>query len=113
VTAPSRRVPIEAGFFTIPEDAAESPRLLGSRCRGCGEHYFPRRVSCARCYSDSLEDVLLGPRGSLYTYTWVHVPFFGTKRADTGGYGVGQVDLPEGPRVQAAAESPWRSASTR
>ena len=43
----------------------------------------------------------LGPRGTLYTWTWVHFPLFGTLRADHGGYGVGQVDLPEGPRVQA------------
>jgi uncharacterized OB-fold protein len=96
-----RRLPIERGFFTIPHAAGEAPRLLGSRCPSCGEHFFPRRVVCARCLGEGLEDALLGPRGTLYTWTWVHVPFFGSLRADAGGYGVGQVDLPEGPRVQA------------
>jgi uncharacterized OB-fold protein len=97
-----RRVPIEPGFFTIPGDPAEPPRLLGSRCRACGEHFFPRRRVCARCLAQGCEDVLLGPRGTLFTFTWVHVPFFGKKAADGGGgYGVGQVDLPEGPRIQA------------
>ena len=45
----ARRVPIEPGFFTIPDDPAEPPRLLGSRCRACGEHFFPRREICAKC----------------------------------------------------------------
>lgn len=100
----ARRVPIEPGFFTLPEAPGEAPRLLGSRCRACGEHFFPRRVVCARCLAEELDPALLGPHGTLYTWTWVHVPLFGSLRADEGvasGYGVGQVDLPEGPRVQA------------
>jgi uncharacterized OB-fold protein len=99
--APRRRVPIEPGFFTIPDDPAEPPRLLGSRCLRCREHFFPRRMVCARCLAQGCEDVLLGPRGTLWTFTWVHVPFFGRKQAVGAGYGVGQVDLPEGPRIQA------------
>ena len=95
------RVPIEPGFFTIPSNAAEAPRLLGSRCRACGEHFFPPREICAKCLHIGTDPVLLGPHGTLYTYTWVHFPLFGSKRADAGGYGVGQVDLPDGPRVQA------------
>ena len=96
-----RRIPIEPGFFTVPESPGEPPRLLGSRCGACGEHFFPRREVCAQCLGDDLDDVLLGPRGQLYTFTYVHVPLFGSRRADVGAYGVGQVDLPEGPRVQA------------
>jgi uncharacterized OB-fold protein len=96
-----RRLPIEPGFFTIPEERGEAPRLLGSRCTACGEVFFPRRVVCARCLHTGCEDVELGPGGTLYTWTYVHMPFFGRKEADRVGYGVGQVDLPEGPRVQA------------
>ena len=96
------RVPIEPGFFTVPEDPATPPRLLGSHCRACGEYFFPRRVVCARCLAPDTQDVELSPRGTLYTWTYVHFPLFGSKRADhAGGYGVGQIDLPEGPRVQA------------
>lgn len=99
------RVPIEPGFFTIPEDPATPPRLLGSRCRACGEHFFPRRQVCARCLNDGTEDLLLSNRGTLYTWTYVHFPLFGAKRAEhAGGYGVGQVDLPEGPRVMAVLQ---------
>lgn len=96
-----KRVPIEAGFFTIPDDPGQSPRLLGSRCRACGEHFFPRRRVCAKCLAVDTENVLLGPRGTLYTWTYVHLPLFGSARAEHGGYAVGQVDLPEGPRIQA------------
>jgi len=99
--APAERVPIEPGFFSIPDDPEAPPRLLGSRCLSCGEVLFPRRAICARCLHSQLEDVELGPQGTLYTWTWVHFPLFGSLRADAGGYGVGQVDLPEGPRVQA------------
>src|SRR5882724_9824728 len=86
------RVPVKAGYFTVPDDPAEPPRLLGSRCTDCGEHFFPRRAVCAKCLSERTTDVALGPRGTLYSYTFVHFPHI--------GYGVGQVDLPEGPRVQ-------------
>lgn len=95
------RVPIEPGYFTIPTDPGEPPLLLGSRCRACGECFFPRRVVCARCLAKDTEDVTLGPRGVLHTWTYVHVPLFGSRRGSEEGYAVGQVDLPEGPRVQA------------
>jgi uncharacterized OB-fold protein len=94
-------VPIEEGYFTVPEHPAERPRLLGSRCPACSEQFFPRRQVCARCLHDGCDDVLLGPTGTLWTWTYVHVPLFAKKDAKVSAYGVGQVDLPEGPRVQA------------
>ena len=93
-------VPMSAGYFTIPENPTEAPRLIGSRCGDCGEHFYPRRAICAKCLSDSMADAELGPRGTLYSYTFVHFPLFGSTKAEHVGYGVGQVDLPEGPRVQ-------------
>ncbi len=96
-----RRIPIEPGFFTIPDDPAQAPRLLGSRCAQCSQVFFPRRVVCASCLGQSLADVELGPHGTLYTFTYVHMPLFGALRAEAGSYGVGQIDLDEGPRVQA------------
>ena len=92
---------MEAGYFTVPDDPADLPRLLGSRCPTCGEHFFPRRHVCARCLAEGCDDVELGPRGRLWTWTFVHVPLFAKKDAVVSAYGVGQVDLPEGPRIQA------------
>lgn len=94
------RVPVKPGYFTIPDDPAEPPRLLGTRCEECGEHFFPRRRVCAKCLSERTAEAALGPRGTLYSYTFVHFPLFGSTRVEHIGYGVGQVDLPEGPRVQ-------------
>ena len=102
-SAPAR-VPIEPGFFTIPDDAASPPQLLGSRCQRCGEVFFPRRQVCAKCLNRGTDDVEFGSVGTLYTWTYVHLPLFGGRRAETGGYGVGQIDTPEGPRVQAVLE---------
>ena len=95
------RVAIEPGYFTIPDDPAEGPRLLGSRCPACGEHFYPRRLVCAKCLHEGTGDVELGPTGRLHTWTYVHVPLFAKKDGSVEAYGVGQVDLPEGPRVQA------------
>lgn len=95
------KVPIEAGFFTIPSTDGASPLLLGSRCQACDEQFFPRRLVCAKCLHEGCEDVELGPRGRLWTWTYVHVPLFAKRDGSVGAYGVGQVDLPEGPRVQA------------
>ncbi|MBI1815754.1 MAG: OB-fold domain-containing protein [Deltaproteobacteria bacterium] len=102
-TATRPRVPIKPGYFTIPDDPGLPPKLLGTKCQDCGEHYFPRRAICARpeCLSEKTSDVELGPRGTLYSYTFVHLPLFGSSNLEHAeGYGVGQVDLPEGPRVQ-------------
>ena len=66
-----------------------------------GEHFFPRRHVCAQCLVEGCEDVELGPNGRLWTWTYVHVPLFAKKDRSVSTYGVGQVDLAEGPRVQA------------
>jgi uncharacterized protein len=95
------RVPIEEGFFRIPDDPAAPPRLLASRCPACEEVFFPRRLVCARCLHEGTTDTELSTRGRIHTWTYCHVPMFGKSDADVGGYGVAQVDLPEGPRVQS------------
>ena len=95
------RVPIEDGFFTVPDDESEQPKLLGSACPACGEHFYPRRMVCAKCLHEGCDDVELSPTGRLWTWTYVHVPLFAKKNAKVDAYGVGQVDLPEGPRIQA------------
>ena len=113
------RIPIEEGFFRIPDDPDEPPRLLGSRCPSCGEVFFPRRLVCAQCLHEGCEDVELSTRGRLWTWTYCHVPLFGKKDADVPGYGVGQVDLERGRGCsrscsagRTTSRSAWRSRST-
>jgi uncharacterized OB-fold protein len=99
---PRPRQPIKPGFFTIPDDPAQPPKLLGTRCDTCGEYFYPRRAVCAKCMSRKTSEVELDARGTLYSYTFVHLPLFGsTNMEHADGYGVGQIDLPEGPRIQS------------
>lgn len=96
------RVPIKPGFFTIPDDPTEAPKFLATRCESCSEHFYPRRAICAKCLSEQTAEVELAGRGTLYSYTFVHIPLFGSTNIEhMEGYGVGQIDLPEGPRIQA------------
>lgn len=59
-----KKVPIKEGVFDL-----EKSRLIGSRCKKCGDCFHPKRAVCANCYSEELEEVLLGTRGKLSTYT--------------------------------------------
>jgi len=96
------RRPIKPGFFTVPDDPRQVPKLLGTRCEDCGEFFYPRRAVCGKCMSRRTAEVEMAARGTLYSYTFVHLPLFGsTNMEHAEGYGVGQIDLPEGPRVQA------------
>jgi uncharacterized OB-fold protein len=92
------QVPVAPDYFEV-DDAGV--RLKGSRCPSCGEVFYPRRLVCARCLHEGTEDVVLGTRGQLHTWTWVHVPLFAKTDSTVSAYGVGQVDLPDGPRIQA------------
>lgn len=99
---PSRpQVPVKPGFFTIPTDSATPPQILGTRCNDCGEHFYPSRAICAKCLSESTASVAMDGRGTLYSYTFVYFPMFGTSIVEfADGYGVGLIDLDAGPRLQ-------------
>ncbi len=88
--------PIAEGIFTSPPD---EPRLIGSRCPKCGLTTFPKLASCAGCPSDTMEEVLLEPRGPLWVFTTQQfrpkLPYRGPEdpNAEWQPYGVGYVDL--------------------
>ncbi len=97
------RIPIQDGLFTWP---SERPQLLASRCRACGELSFPKQEACPACTARDAEEVELGRRGRLWTFTIQRFPpptppWIGA--SDPGGFapfGVGYVELPEGIRVE-------------
>ena len=35
-------------FLVIPENPAEKPYLLGSRCKGCSAVYLGKRMACSK-----------------------------------------------------------------
>jgi uncharacterized OB-fold protein len=92
------QVPIKAGLFPWPLPEDGSARLIGSRCRHCGQVFFPKRHWCPQCRDKGvLEETGLSPRGRLYTYTVV-------RQAPPGfeaPYTTALVDLPEGVRLFA------------
>lgn len=93
--------PIAAGLFV---ETADGPRLVGSRCRGCGTVTFPAQDSCARCAQADSEEYLLAPRGELFTWTVQRFrpktpPYTGPEEFEP--YGVGYVELPGECRVES------------
>ncbi len=95
------RIPVEPGYFRIPDDPSEVPRLLGSYSPEARTSFFPRRKLCP-ITSTPVEDRELSPTGVLYSWTFIKMPRMGVlEEAADGGHGVGQIDLPEGVRIQA------------
>jgi uncharacterized OB-fold protein len=76
-----------------PADGRE--KLSGSRCAGCGSLAFPPLPICSRCGSQDVAPAPLSERGTLYTYSVLHVG----ARGWPAPYVLGYVDLPEGVRV--------------
>jgi len=96
----NQRILIEEGLFLIPSSSASDPHLIGSKCRNCEEVVFPRQAGCPNCCSENVEEILLGPKGKLYSFTNVNRPVPEGYKGPIP-YGVGLVDLPEGVRIVA------------
>ncbi len=98
------RIPIQQGLFSWPSD---SPQLLASRCRACGELCFPQQDACPACTARDVEEVALGRRGTLWTFTIQRFPpptppWIGPSDPTAFiPFGVGYVELPDGIRVEA------------
>lgn len=72
-------------------------RLTTTRCKRCYEMMFPPKPICPRCLSRQVEWTSVAPRGTLYSYTVVHIApeIFATEAP----YAVGVVDLDVGLRI--------------
>ena len=88
------------------EEHEGSHHLIGMQCARCGTKAFPARTVCSHCGTDSgLEPVRLSSRGTLYTYSEVHV----APKDFPTPYVVGYVDLEDGVRVFGQIEGPASS----
>lgn len=95
------KVPIEEGYFRIPEADDGNPVLLGSYSPAAKTYFWPRRKRCPITL-EPVEDCELSTEGVIYSWTYVLMPWLGSMEMDSGGgFGACQVDLPEGVRVQA------------
>jgi uncharacterized protein len=90
-------VPAQPEFTRLD---SEGLVLLGSHCPKCDRSYFPPRWECAVDMTP-LEDVVLSRTGTLHVATYIRTPAYGREQRDAEGYGVGEIDLPEGVRIQS------------
>lgn len=73
----------------------ESGNLLASKCKNCGQIFFPQRDRCLECNHTGLETIKLGTNGILYTFTIVQMP----TEHFSPPYAIGWVECPEKVRV--------------
>jgi uncharacterized OB-fold protein len=89
-----------AGFYEYVDEG----KLMGSRCKSCGELFLPPRPLCSSCHSEEMEWVEMGGKGELEAFT---VTLYGPTRMVEAGYSaknpycVGIVRLDEGPAISA------------
>jgi uncharacterized protein len=72
-------------------------KLMGSKCRNCGELDIPPRQICSKCGSQQLEWHEFSGEGTLEAVTLNRVP--STSFKGRGPYSVGIVRLDEGPSI--------------
>ncbi|MEQ8689405.1 MAG: OB-fold domain-containing protein [Pseudomonadales bacterium] len=95
-----KRLPMEEGYMNLSPGADASVRLLGSYSAAADVTFFPMRKRCP-ITGEPVATVELSAEGTLYSWSFIHMPKMGSMEVQAGGgYGVGQVDLPEGVRVQ-------------
>ena len=93
------RIPVAEDLFRWSQGSVE---LIGSRCKACDTHYFPKRLSCSNpdCKDKELVEVALSRKGRLYSYTVQgYRPPALFKMEPWSPYAIGLIDLPEGVRV--------------
>ena len=63
-----KHISVIEGWFTTD---VRDPRLVGNRCKSCGDYFFPKAFACRNpdCMQDNMEQVLLSNIGKLWSYT--------------------------------------------
>ena len=89
------------------EQFLREDKLMGSRCKKCGDVFTPPRPICPKCTDSELEWVQMKGTGKLAAFTCISIgPGFmnaeGYSRKNP--YCVGVVELDEGTRVDARIE---------
>jgi uncharacterized OB-fold protein len=87
------RVMVKEGLFRD----GDPPALLGSRCRSCANHHFPRHDTCPYCSAEDPVPVELSSTGTLWSWTAVTAPPPGYEGEVP--FGIGVVELDDGIRV--------------
>lgn len=95
-----KRIPIRERLLSTPLSPLADVRLLGSKCRNCGEVGLGEVSSCQNCAGEDLEVIPLSQKGKLWTYTVIRNRPPGDFKGEVP-MGEGLVELPEGIRVKS------------
>jgi uncharacterized OB-fold protein len=95
-----KRIPIREKLLSKPLSPLEDVRLLGSKCKNCGEVGLGEVSSCQNCAGEDLEVIPLSRNGKLWTYTVIRNRPPGDFKGKVP-MGEGLVELPEGIRVKS------------
>jgi uncharacterized OB-fold protein len=92
--------------FTIQNylEFIQNKKLMGTRCKNCGELYIPVRKLCTKCSNATMEWVEMSGKGELAAFTSITVgtPYFIEKGYDRKKpYCFSVIKLDEGPMVSA------------
>jgi uncharacterized OB-fold protein len=98
--AETKRVPIRERLLSTPLSPLEDVRLLGSKCKNCGEVGLGELSSCQNCAGEDLVVVPLSRNAKLWTYTVIRNKPPGDFKG-TVPMGEGLVELAEGIRVKS------------
>lgn len=105
--AEKKQVPLRRGLFRIPEEPGAKPYLIASKCGNCGKYFFPTRVVCLNCGKRELEEVALGGKGKLYTYTIAQQQLPGALMKVP--YAIAGIAMDEGCQVHTVVTEDWES----
>jgi uncharacterized OB-fold protein len=95
-----KRIPIREGLLSTPLSELVDVRLLGSKCKDCGEVGLGEVSSCQNCAGENLEVIPLSQNGKLWTYTVIRNRPPGDFKGKVP-MGEGLVELPEGIRIKS------------
>ena len=85
-------------------DYLKDGKLMGTKCKKCGELSFPPRADCIKCFSDEFEWVENSGKGRLHTYTIIYAAPTGFD--DISPYIIGVLDLDDGGRLLGWVDVP-------
>ena len=97
-TISGNKIPAGEKLYKPAENHKDKPRLFATHCLSCGEVIFPVKLHCPNCCSNKVEEILIGPRGKLYSFTIVYQSVPDGYQGPVP-YGVVKVEMPEGVRI--------------
>lgn len=86
-------------------------KLMGVKCKKCGNIMAPPRPICDKCLAKELEWIQLKGEGELVTFTIIHVP--PAQFASMAPYAVAIVKLDEGPKLPGMVKGVTRPDQLR